>query len=263
MLRIKDKLQEIESLIRDMIRKIEKMNVGENIKGGLQYTKMNNIYRYYLYNGKNNRKYINSENHDLAVRLANRDYYNKLIELLKSDLDSIAKVKKKIKSDYSKLFFSKLHPARKSLIIPIEKSDKELIQEWKSIPYEGPVFPRSYDYLVTKNGEKVRSKSEKILADTFYDLGIVYKYECPLHLDTVTLHPDFTFYDPVKKKEIYWEHFGMMDTPEYSNNFISKMATYQRNGIKWGVDLLMSFESSEKILDIDSVIRTIKENNLA
>lgn len=50
--------------------------------------------------------------------------------------------------------------------------------------------------------ERVRSKSEKILADYFYRRKIPYKYECPLTLKGVgTVYPDFTFLSPKTKKK--------------------------------------------------------------
>ena len=49
----------------------------------------------------------------------------------------------------------------------------------------------------TKKGEYVRSKSEKILADMFYDLNIPYEYECQLILrNGYEYYPDFTFISP-------------------------------------------------------------------
>ena len=112
----------------------------------------------------------------------------------------------------------------------------------------------AYEYLTTKNGEKVRSKSEKILADMFFDNGLVYKYEKPLQIrGNLTLYPDFTFFNPLTDQEIYWEHFGMMDDPQYVNNFIQKITSLNKNGIILGKNLIVTFESSRKILDQDYV----------
>ena len=48
----------------------------------------------------------------------------------------------------------------------------------------------------TIKGERVRSKSEKIIADELYRYQIPYKYEFPLTLAThnrnIQLYPDFT-----------------------------------------------------------------------
>ena len=63
--------------------------------------------------------------------------------------------------------------------------------------------------ILTENGERVRSKSEKILADYFYRQNILYKYEKPLYLKGYgTVYPDFTFLSSKTGKEIYWNMRG-------------------------------------------------------
>lgn len=39
-------------------------------------------------------------------------------------------------------------------------------------PFVGKFFDPKDKFFITKKGEKVRSKSEKILADKFFDMGI-------------------------------------------------------------------------------------------
>ncbi|WP_200277183.1 hypothetical protein, partial [Rhodovulum adriaticum] len=112
-------------------------------------------------------------------------------------------------------------------------------------------------------GERVRSKSEKILADIFYSKGIDYKYECPVNLsNSVRIYPDFTFLHPTSKKEIYWEHHGMMDDPAYSEETIRKIRTYEKNGIFVGKNLIITFETRSQTLDGEWVEKLIKEHLL-
>ena len=57
----------------------------------------------------------------------------------------------------------------------LKKEEARLLPiKWKSIPYVGKEFDESIPVIYTKKGERVRSKSEKILADTFYELGMRY-----------------------------------------------------------------------------------------
>lgn len=57
--------------------------------------------------------------------------------------------------------------------------------------------------IYTQKGERVRSKSEKTLADYFYYHGIPYKYECPLLLKGFgIIYPDFTFLTRRSQKEM-------------------------------------------------------------
>lgn len=47
--------------------------------------------------------------------------------------------------------------------------------------YKGKELNDDTMEIYTQKGERVRSKSEKILADYFYYNNISYKYECPLN----------------------------------------------------------------------------------
>ena len=114
--------------------------------------------------------------------------------------------------------------------------------------------------ITTAKGERVRSKSEKILADYFYHAGITYKYECPLILKGFgTVYPDFTFLSPGTGEEIYWEHDGRMDDPEYARNAIRKIETYEKNGIFPGKNLILTFETSRDVLDMNIVQKLVRE----
>ena len=56
-----------------------------------------------------------------------------------------------------------------------------------------------------------------------------------------------------------FEHFGMMDDPEYSGKVIMKLQTYARNHIYPGKQLLMSFETSKTPLDISYIEKMLNE----
>ena len=66
--------------------------------------------------------------------------------------------------------------------------------------------------ILTAKGERVRSKSEKILADYFYSRKIPYHYEKPLHLRGYGIvYPDFTLLSRKTRREVYWEHEGLVE----------------------------------------------------
>ena len=79
----------------------------------------------------------------------------------------------------------------------------------------------------TEKGELVRSKSEKILADKFYRMGIPYVYECPLMLKGFGyIRPDFVVLNKYTRKEYYWEHFGLMSDKDYCEKAVKKINQY-------------------------------------
>ena len=45
---------------------------------------------------------------------------------------------------------------------------------------------------ITDAGERVRSKSELVIANLLYKNNIPYMYECPLKINNNTVYPDFT-----------------------------------------------------------------------
>ena len=93
----------------------------------------------------------------------------------------------------------------------------------------------------TLRGEKVRSKSEAVIADALYRHGIAYAYEKPLAADNRT-HIDFTVENNIHGFPIYWEHFGIMNNSNYVKSFLEKKAYYANLGIIENKNLIATFE---------------------
>lgn len=150
-----------------------------------------------------------------------------------------------------KKMYDSLHPDRKKLINPIEDTWENNLQKWFAAPYQGKEFQEGAPMILTENGERVRSKSEKILADYFYRQNILYKYEKPLYLKGYgTVYPDFTFLSSKTGKMRYiGKHEGMMDKQEYARNAVRKIELYQKNGIYPGERLILTFETEQSMLN--------------
>ena len=105
----------------------------------------------------------------------------------------------------------------------------------------------------TANGERVRSKSEIIIADHLRRYGVVYKYEKPLELTVhgrrVTFYPDFTVMNSRTGRIYYLEHFGMMDNEDYYNAVLRKLDAFEMNQLLIGRDVLLLHESSSAPLN--------------
>ncbi|MGP1507434.1 MAG: hypothetical protein ACTTJW_00950 [Sphaerochaeta sp.] len=116
--------------------------------------------------------------------------------------------------------------------------------------------PKKADYgtYLTLGGEKVRSKSEVIIADRLFSAGIPYHYELPVSFTGVELfHPDFTVLNKRTRVQYYWEHLGMVDTPTYWADTQVKLENFAKFGIFPGQKLLLSFESSKRPLSVEYV----------
>lgn len=84
---------------------------------------------------------------------------------------------------------------------------------------ENPVHPEHLKHPCL-SGHLVRSKSELLIDQALFTHQIPFRYECALKLNDLTLYPDFTIRHPETGQFFYWEHFGMMDSPTYSQNAI-------------------------------------------
>ena len=158
-----------------------------------------------------------------------------------------------------------ISPAKKLLVEPYVMTDEEFINDWKSKTSETSNTYPIESGLVTENGELVRSKSEKMIADKLLLNGILYKYEAPLALKIPTfgrntvlgteniLYPDFTILNIRTREELYLEHLGMLDNPEYCKRAIEKIEKYEACGIFVGEKLLLTYESSLKPLNMSSL----------
>ncbi len=84
----------------------------------------------------------------------------------------------------------------------------------------------------TARGELVMSKSEVIIANELHRRGIDYAYEKELSFGSGrTCRPDFTIEDAATGLNVYWEHCGMLDDPEYLARWELKQKWYRDNGV--------------------------------
>ena len=75
----------------------------------------------------------------------------------------------------------------------------------------------------------------------------------------MTLHPDFLCLNVKSRSEFYWEHFGLMDNADYSNNAAGKLRLYTENGIIAGRNLIITMETQSEPLTTRLVERIIKD----
>lgn len=137
--------------------------------------------------------------------------------------------------------------------------DEDFIAAWQHLPYTGKPFEINAPEFFTSTGVRVRSKSEIIIADALDRAGIPYRYEFPASIKGWgTLYPDFTCLDVRTRKEIIWEHFGLMGDTDYTENTLQKIAHYAASGYILGKNLIATFESGTTPLSAKQVQGYIK-----
>lgn len=206
-------------------------------------------------------KYLSEKYFPLAKTLAQKEYYFKVLKYIEQRLKNIEKINKLSDNEDLIDIYNNLSPVRKSLVTPIEPTWEEQVDAWYKKNYEKPDSKYDNLKLATKNGEFVRSKTERFMADFFFDNGIKYKYEKIIYLEGYgPASSDFTFLSPYTKEEIYWEHFGMVDNPEYALNMVKKINAYQINSYVIGKNLIVTFESSKEVLNLNIVKSLVNEH---
>ena len=240
--------------------------VNERLKnapeGSLRLSKTQNYSQYYHCTEENKRgSYISKENEELVQKLAQKSYDEKVLRCVEKRLSQIKKLTKDYKDNEIEEIYTKEHPVRQKLIEPVELIWEQKLENWKAKEYKGKEFQEGMPVILTERGERVRSKSEKILADYFYRRGIEYKYECPLYLKGMgVVYPDFTFLSPKINQEIYWEHHGKMDDSTYARKTVRKIQAYVNNDIFPGERLIATYETEQTLLSTKIIEKLVDKH---
>lgn len=223
-------------------------------KGTLNIDRSSGHAEYYmrLTGSEVKRVYIAKYNLALAKALAQKDYDKKLLKKLKERRTALARCASACPPWSPDSVYYGLSKERQSLVVPVVTTDVQFAQEWQDTPYTGKGFADDSGSYYTERGERVRSKSEVIIANLLYHMEIPYRYEFPLKTGEKILYPDFTVLDVKRRRIIFAEHFGMIDNPEYAKNFLWKINFYAVNGIIQGKNLITTFEGTDTQLDIRS-----------
>ena len=203
--------------------------------------------------------YIKEKDAWLARELAQKDYDQKILKVIEKEIECIEKYFLNYPKYSAEQLYEYLHKERQKLICPIRETDEQYVQKWRAVEYEGKGFAEDAPEFYTNRGERVRSKSEWIIADLLDKEGIPYRYECPVCLKGFgKVYPDFTVLNIRTRREIHWEHLGMMDSPRYAERAINKIQMYEQNGIYMGENLLLTYETNKNPINPKFILRTIQ-----
>ncbi len=215
-------------------------------------------YKWYESDGKTC-SYIPKKKREYAEKLAKKKY----LTLLRNDLiqernaiDFYLRHHVKIGGKAEELLAENAEYAN-LLSMYFRPISQELL-EWKNSPYQHNELYQEKLIHKTSAGIYVRSKSEALITMFLNMKKIPFHYEELLMLGDTPYYPDFTIRHPRTGQIYYWEHFGMMDVPEYMKSTFSKMQTYTNHGIIPGVNLITTFETKEHPLEFEMVARIVE-----
>lgn len=219
---------------------------------------MRGTYQYFI-----NDKYVGKRKEWSKIKeLARAEYGSKLRVLLEKELKYLKRILE-TEIQISALYY-KLYEGKRILIEPDILPVSEKIKRFEQEEYQGlPFDENDKTEFYTNRGERVRSKSEKIIADELNRLGIPYRYEKPLKLIAdgriKEFYPDFTAMNISTGELKYVEHLGMLDSPVYFKNTLSKLDVYEKNDLLIGRDVILIHESSYRPLNTRVIANYINE----
>ena len=220
--------------------------------------------RYYLKENAPNTSsktssYLSSKNTELIHNLAQKRYYQQLLPIMEKEEIMLNRLVEELKENKKEKCYSDAKDSRKCLINPEFRMPEDNVKDWLNIETNKKEMSPDVKTVTTRNGETVRSKSEKIIADELLFRDIPYRYEAELRLGGKTIYPDFTVLNKRTGKEYYLEHLGMMDNTDYYNGVLRRLDLYSQNGIYIGDKLLLTYESSHYPVNSTQLNHLIEE----
>ena len=257
--------KEIEDRIRSLSELMSalKKTPASKTKGELFIAKSHGKQRCYEMTEDGSRLYLGKDKQERLAPLAQKRYETMLQQAASTEILQLQACLKRLakllqKHDIDSVYDTMEEPVR-HLITRDPITDKGYADKWLRQRYQRRKTTESHKFT-TIRGDRVVSKSEEIIADRLNSRGIPYRYEQILILNphsNLYYFPDFTILNVRTRKEIYWEHLGMVDKNDYWRDNLKKLSDYAQYGYIPGKNLILSFECTEQQLSteyVDSMI---------
>ncbi|MBP3901936.1 MAG: hypothetical protein J6D53_10890 [Blautia sp.] len=206
-----------------------------------------------------NGKYIPAAERKKALALVKKRYLQRVVKSAGEQVSLIGNFLDGYDPEALDKIYNSEGDIRKKLITPIVMPDDLFIEDWTSVAYQGKTIHEDVPEHYTNKNERVRSKSEVIIANALAQANIPYRYEYPMEVLGKIIYPDFTILRIKDRKEIIWEHLGMVDDEEYLDRAFRRIREYEAEGIFPGKDLVITFETTRIPLNSKVVEAMIKQ----
>ena len=215
---------------------------------------------YYYYRNGDTIRYLGKDDTGFIKQLVQKNYVAHAAKVAKQEAHLLQNVISKYPDPAVEDLYDNLPEARRKFATPIFFTDEECAKNWLSIPFTPKPFSKDAPEYYTARGERVRSKSEVIIADRLFAKGIPYKYECPLMTRNGIIHPDYTILRLSDRKILYHEHCGKMGDPGYVSDMLDRVDLYAHENIYVGNRLFLTFESENHPFDLSYLDDFIEKN---
>ena len=215
---------------------------------------------YHLLRGQ--REYLEQSRKEEIRKLAQKEYDQKALRRTKEEIKMIQRLISYLEMPKLEDVYDRCKPEKQEYIDPVILSDEEFRQAWLAQKFIQKDQNDGKHIFPTERGDMVCSKSEGMEADYMFYHKYDYKYEKQVELidrgRRTWRYPDFTILDPVTRKEVIFEHFGMVDDENYARNMFDKIRLYEENGYIIGQNFLFTFETAEHPFTMDQFIRILE-----
>lgn len=255
---LKKRLKTCRSVIEDARKKISGFPEGTLKVARVRYRKGEAFQYYCRMNSEASGRYLSKDEMMLVRQLAQKEYCRKILRVAERERTLLERFLKASDANALVEAYTQMNEGKRILVEPYVLPDDEYARRWQAKKYTGGNFSEDDSPCYTKRGEKVRSKSEQIIADRLFDAGIPYRYEYPLEYEgNKHIYTDFTVLNKRTRVVYRWEHFGRMDDPQYRKTFFWKLSMYSQLGFIQGVNLIFTFEDRDNPLDTRYLDRLI------
>lgn len=246
-------LSEVENLLPEVERRLRSYKSLE--PGSLRMSKSNGCPQYlFIREGSDKKEYIHSYEKEKIHVLAQRDYEEKVRKELTGMKNRLDKFINGYDPHAIDRIYERMCDNRKEIVTPIVPTDAMYIEKWMEEHKGGVNTYGEATTIRSLRGEYVRSKSEKIIADYFYNNNIPYQYEPKFDIDDYkSVFPDFAILNVRERRTIYWEHLGRCGDAGYAVKNFNKIMDYEEQGLILGDNLIITVETLERPLNVGIV----------
>ena len=241
-----------------------KMSADERLRGAPEGTVYINKHRkgiqFYFRSVPDDKKgrYLPVADREMALALAQKKYDHQISEAAEKQIAALERFMRSYDPDCLKKIYEAASDVRRDIIVPAELPDELYAQQWQCTPFQPKQVGENVPEHYSDKGERVRSKSEVMIANALAQAGIPYRYECPFMLGTTVIHPDFTILRIEDRKELFWEHLGKMDDVEYVMTNLRRIRLYEQHGIMPGINLILTMETSQQPINLTVIKQMIR-----
>lgn len=230
-------------------------------EGSVWSSKRNNgtFQYYYVQPGTRMRVFIRQNDMAIARELAQKKYVFMLNKMAIQGMNSLKITEFFTEEDLYRIYdeaYYQLSDGLRILVKPWKEPRDVFLETWASQTYEPLEHMGRERTQVSDRGEIMGSKSEVLIGNTFNRRNIEYHYEKPLLLKKNKMfRPDFTLMNIYSRRELFWEHLGIVDNEHYASNAMKKLMIYEQNDIFINDRLILTYETANDPLNL----RTINE----